>query len=292
MAQSQETQTPVETVEQNPHSAEQVALALKDAHEFLYKVSEDDEFQLECMDKNVDPDNDMNRPIYWDIFARRSQQLIRESRELNGDSLELRAKELLAVTPIVMFEAAALHSDKPRSSEANKRSKLAVCYYNDLIRNFALAEPATRPSDIERAINGVSNGALEHPGMRQFAAQEIKGRITGVQGELGFRQILSHTSHRFRPATPEEDLHGADVVITDEGKQPLYIDLKASLHEIPNAHDGKRPYKRISVDHIMMYGYGNVEKDFGDSFFMPDELAAARAEKIDGILLVAQKPAA
>ena len=280
MAPSLETKTTIQTMP----TAEDISLAFAEAnHQLAYRL-QDPAFEERCRSVQLDPANTED-PAYWDEFANHIYAHTAAERAIKGDSLALRALELLVEAAPSLLQDLKLNAEGYVPEEPYRYAKQVVSYFNSKVREFATLFPAVRTSDIVAALAQASQLAIHDPETQAYALHQLQAVVRGAQTELAYEQILRHTDHHFSLTTHDQDLHGTDVIVQDPGFAELDIDIKSSMR---SRHEGRREklgYVRhtIEPDHIVMQGM-TTQDDFDDSFFISEELALKRAPKLERII--------
>ena len=273
--------------EQPRHPAEEITTAFAESQRTLYKLSADPQFHATCMERGVDPYDDMDKPAYWATVADYTHDRTARMRERGTDSIRIDALELLSTTPAYLFEQSALTQDKTSAPDKQmqngerRHSKEVVSYFNGLIREFAKKYPETRASDLTTALLNITNISIEDQALRQSANQEIHKTIRGAQHEIAFGQILAQTGRQFRPASLEEDLKGIDYV-DDEDTNPMYVDVKASLSEL-EARGSEGALVRKPDGKLIMYSLVK-DSELNGRFHIGDQAAHDKAQALIELL--------
>ena len=109
--------------------------------------------------------------------------------------------------------------------------------------------------------------------------------LRGAQHELGFGQILEQCDVEFREADAGEDMGGTDYfVFRRGGNRELKLDVKASLTEIEKRHRTDNLPYAVRPDSSAIVHSGIEDREFADSFFIPNELAQQKAAKLEPLL--------
>ncbi len=125
-------------------------------------------------------------------------------------------------------------------------------------------------------------------------ADHIRSTTRGAQHENFFAQIIGHTNMECRVATLEEDLQGADFVLSGFSNTPLYVDVKASLFAVRNIDPyGSRPFAwRESRNDVTMVFYSGVnDQEANDRFVLPEEVAFEKASEYQSLIATATSAA-
>ncbi len=116
----------------------------------------------------------------------------------------------------------------------NHMKKQAVLY-NQLLNEYMYQYPDDSFSALSQAI---SDQALDHSGRdTQTAANAIEGVVRGARTEAATRHLFDDCAVPYRAATPEEDLRGADVILTLPGAE-YDLDIKKSLDQLASNNGG------------------------------------------------------
>lgn len=221
-------------------------------------------------------------PAYW--TALEEYQYDRSQSE-GIDEQDAYTHILAGMVPSAILHTKALESRPPYRE--SKEHKLALSNFNGLIRSFASNHPDTTVPQLTAELHAVANVTVAHSGnnLSNTAEDLINSAVRGAQHELVFEQILAASGFEYRPATPEEDLKGADYVIIAPSGQEIKLDVKASLTQIDGKNYGSNglPY---AVDHrgnITTYS-GFTDTELRGRFQAPADLVAARLPLLLGAL--------
>jgi len=269
------------------HSPESVKSALLGARGIVKRLSTEDEFKRRCRDvEGIDPDDSFEDSRYWVTLASFAKERMQGLRKKGGDELRLSAIELAAATPAFLFAQASLRSERPKEFEHIHNGEI-VSKFGGMIRDFATKFPSVRVSDMRLALLNMANDSLESQGMRAVANHELKRELRGVRPEITFEQILAYSKEfNGRPANDEEDRSGFDYIVDGKGSKrgrPMHIDLKASSLQV-NDHHTDNGYFARKENGVIVMGPLAHEGEYHDSFFLPPEVAASRADLLDHLL--------
>lgn len=252
----------------------------------IYEYGVDPEFQLYCIDNDVDP-FEADRPQYWSVFSDYVTDCMQKERATEGNSLERMALELAAQMPAALYSYRALEGvDVDERQEAREQLE-RVSYFNGTLRTLAALYPSVKASEVRQMLHNTAAISIARPSLIHEANDFIRKTVRGARHELAFEKILKHTGRAYRETDVEEDLAGADFVVEGNiASKPHRIDIKASTHELrlANARQGKqKAYKVMPDGAIVMYSLVR-DTEIGDSFTVSDEVAAERAQGLEEIL--------
>jgi len=242
----------------------------------LYKLTTDSGLHARCEQAGIDPFEDMDKAEYWSILSDYSQEGIGRVRGKGGDSLRLRALELMATTPAYLLEEGAMNQNERGDLAQRTESLRLISRFHGLITSFAELYPDTRASELTMALLNTANIAIENKVRRQSAEFDIRQRIRGVQHELGFECILQQSGRQFRRATRQEDLQGFDYVLDGETSYPKNLDVKHNLKEI-EVLGTEGPIGRNSKGVFVAYSL-ITDSDLRDRFTIPEGVARQKAQ--------------
>lgn len=276
------TQTPGENT---IHSPEEITTAFEDAQRLFYKFTADQSIQAKIIERGLDPFEDTNKPAYWGTVAELGLGIVARNKANGHDSLKQSAFELLVATPNYVFSELTLSSDIATSNPQYVNALQASCEYNEILRRFVLAHPEIKPTSLSMSLLKTINMAVEDRKTALSAPHEINAAIIGTQHENGFSQLVEATGRRYRHSSTEEDLQGVDYYIQSKRRpeQDIAVDVKGSLSEIDSINPTDKPYAIKSNGKIIMYSLLR-SSDFGDSFFVGEDVVALKAPALDSIL--------
>ena len=292
-------EAPLENVEQNQTTAEERKEAFAFGLQTLYKMTMDQKLQAKCEEAGIDP-TDVDDPAYWRMVANHAKERVSRLRDLTGDSLRLHAIELVASTPAYLLEQSALRRGQVTDPHVSGTLKIAngkrlitgsqnvteslkiVSDYHSAMTELVQKYPDIKASELEMGLLDSVNVTIEDDEVRRAAGSEIRRRISGVQHEVGFEDILRQTGIRYRRATQIEDRQGFDFILNEGSFEVMRLDVKARLKEVtelgsdgPIAKDDKGIYIIFSM-------IGDAE--FRGGFHLSDEVAKEKAKKLLEIL--------
>jgi len=278
---------PNEDSEQYIPAAETVEEASRQARDAFYDIIVEPEFEGLLQKRNLSPE-DTDKPRYWAAvadFARRASSDMRDNGVAEKDIV---LKELYASTPDYVYAQRFLdhhrghHGGDERLRDAIHSHKRVVSYYNGLIRGAAEEWPDMTPTALTRDLEKVANASLEHPVVKHNAPAMLRSTVRGAQHEIAFGQIADATGYRVRGANTTEDLKGIDYVITNGHGQEVYVDVKASGHEL-----GKRGAEGMAYAHTergKLLAHPLSDEEIGDSFYITDDMAHNKAAQLTAVL--------
>lgn len=286
MSEALQTQTPNETLHNSP---EEIQEAFQGASQLLYKFTADPRFHAALIDRNIDPYDDAGSENYWAVAASRAHRFVEEARDKQGDSLKLRAFELLAATPRFVFNQHTLDTTPAHGNARHESARQSACKFNNLIRDFAEAYPEVKPSTMELNLVKVTHMAVGSHSLQQNAATYIRAAIVGAQHELGFGQLLDATGRQYYHGDINDDLHGADFKVASNHRrdQLISIDVKSSLYSVHNKGHTDKPYSINNNRNVTMYSMLR-NSDFHDSFYVSEGIVKLKAPVVDRILTEAE----
>lgn len=151
----------------------------------------------------------------------------------------------------------------------NHMKKQAVLY-NQLLNEYMYQNTDDSFSAISQVI---SDQALDHCGRDIHAgAMAIEGVVRGARTEAATRHLFDDCDVPYRSATPEEDLRGADVILTLPSAE-YDLDIKKSLDQLANNNGGynfteTRKLYSIAQNHNgrkkILFFPGFTDADLGD----------------------------
>ncbi|HUB93899.1 MAG TPA: hypothetical protein VMB52_05340 [Verrucomicrobiae bacterium] len=224
------------TVEGTRTTHEQRNEAFAFGRQTLYKLLSDPRFQIRCNEAGVKPFDDSD-PRYWRIFADFSRERIDAIRKQRGDKykpeddLRLRALGLVTTTPAYLYSQRAMYEGVEDDNQRREHLRQISSFHYGIVE-YAELFLDIRASELTMAILSSVNTTIADPAMHEFANQEVRGRVRGIQHELAFADILYQTGLEFRRATASEDLSGFDYILTDGTQTEMKLDVKASLKKM------------------------------------------------------------
>jgi phosphopantetheine adenylyltransferase len=268
-------------------SAEQISEAFAGGQHNIYKMTADERFDKSCLDKKIDPYEDIATPEYWRAFSEFGQERIVEIRQKAGDSLQLRTLELMVTTPEFLFAKGALHNPMHQHSKEGKRDLAVAIAFNERLRNLALTYPDLRTESVNNAMLSMAKTAIEDKGVRKFASRIANDTVRGAMYELGFGQLLEASGRGFRKGSSAEDGKGTDYAVIGRSGGEIHIDAKASLAKVREA--GSEGAYAIRSDHrVTMFALLH-DHEFGGKFFVSETLARERGQMLSQQIDMAER---
>jgi hypothetical protein len=270
---------------QPEYSAEQIAESFQTAQSTLLSMRADPQFDQYCFNNNVNPKYAQEVQPYWTCVTEYAGAAIARTREKQGDSLQLRAFELVSSAPEYFLAERELH----RTEFKPQRQKLIACEFLNKLGDFAQDFPETKPSDVEREMLNTANQSFTSGYLLQSAERNIKTIIKGVKHETGFGQLLEAAGFRFHRGNLKNDLEGGDylVALGKDRSRLTHVDVKSSVRSA-QLYDGQRsPFSVKSNGKVIIYSQ-LTENDFGDSFYAYNDIVQQKAPKVRSILMKAK----
>lgn len=285
------TETLVDHTREIQTPAENLESRLREAQHDFYDLPFAPEFEELCAERDIDV-TATDRPEYWRAAADFAQEQSAQRHESGEDSRSTTLRELLASTPDFVHTQEAL--DRKRHNfptheayMAHRRQipelKQRASYYNGLVRYVAEQNPDLGASRLIKQLINITNISIEDRHLKMASVNYAREVVRGAQHELAFGQLLEHTGRAFRPATVDEDLHGADYVV-DGRHGPIRLDVKASLSSIEAKGTFNQPFAIDPRDgQVTIYSLVS-DRQLADSFAVPDRIAEERGKYLDAVL--------
>lgn len=177
-------------------------------------------------------------------------------------------------------------------TEFNNLKKQAV-WYNQMLSEYMYINKDESFSEISQAIG--DQVLDQFPKDTHAAATTIEGIIRGTRTESATRHLLDKIGAPYRPASIEEDLRGADLVLALSDNE-YHIDIKRSLdqlaendggykfeesHKIYSIYQDKRGHKRI----LLFPAF--TDEDLLDKLHLSDKTINERKDLISAQLMLA-----
>ena len=170
--------------------------------------------------------------------------------------------------------------------------KHQAVWYNQMLNDYMYEHDNESFSTIAQTI---TEQALDNlPSHTHQAATTMEGILRGARTEAATRHFFDDAEIPYRPATIEEDLRGADVILTmPDGEYA--IDIKKSLDQLAEnngGYDFEENSRFYSIaDHngrkkILLFP-GFTESDLGNSLRLSPETTDQRKDKIRAQLSMA-----
>lgn len=285
------TETLVDHARETQTSVEELESHLLEAQRDFYDLTLADGFEELCKERDIDV-TATDKPEYWRAAADFAYDQASEKRESGENGTRTTLRELLAATPDFVYTQQAL--DRKRHQFPNHEAYMAhrrqvpelkerASYYNGLIRYVAEQNPDLRASRLIKQLINVTNISIEDKHLKMASVNFAREVVRGAQHELGFGQLLERTGRSFRPATVDEDLHGADYVV-DGQHGPIRLDVKASLSSIEAKGTFNKPFAIDDRDgQVTIYSLLS-DHQLADRFTVPDRIAEERGKYLETVL--------
>lgn len=250
---------------------------LKEAQAGFYDLTFEDEFEEFSKGSGLTMD-DTDKPEYWALVANYAHD---KTFDAHDQKERGSIAELIAATPDFIYTQASLERGRQgfAKSEVYNDARSRASYYNNLLRQVASRYPDAKASQLRAALENTANISIEDRNIKNFSVNTINSTIRGAQHEIAFGQLLARTGRDFREAEPEEDLRGVDYVAAGRRGRKLYLDVKASLHEV-GKKGSEVAYAIDPVDgNITIYSLLTKE-DLGDSFYVSEAIADRKGEAL------------
>lgn len=159
--------------------------------------------------------------------------------------------------------------------------KAQTVWYNQMLSDYMYTYNDDSFSAISQTMVGQ---VLDHlPSRSVEPTTTIGGIIGGARTEAATRHLLDAIPAPYRPATPEEDLHGADLVLMFSGEE-YYVDIKRSLNKLAENNGGysfEQTNKTYAIDSSgpkkkILFFPGFTDNDLGDSLRLNAEITNER----------------
>ncbi len=125
--------------------------------------------------------------------------------------------------------------DNDEWSYLNDTLKPYAVWYNQRLSDYIYTHPNSNLSEINQTL---SDSTISHfPHKEHEVTEKLHAITKGARKEAITRQLLDRTPIEYVPATPEEDLHGGDLIILYNGKR-IKVDVKSSLDAIARIRGG------------------------------------------------------
>ncbi len=134
--------------------------------------------------------------------------------------------QVLLDMPAAARAQAELDGDEYTPEHKHKQDLMIVCQFNQDIGAALTHMPHSMQSDFPDTVHQqATKGLKNHYGLEVLPETALKHIFAGVRREVAFMRSTLDNDIECTPATIEQDLKGADVVVTDEVGQ-FGIDLK------------------------------------------------------------------
>jgi hypothetical protein len=268
--------------ERNAKSPEAMARGMTEGRSMLYRATASEAFHEACERKKVDP-FDETQPAYWTVLAEYAATEIAAERKEQGESVRLRAYELLSETPRALFAQLNIDRGDFIPPDQYKGYVGTLSRFNNRIRAFGRDYPQTRASMLEKALNGAVAMSMEDPNQQQAASREAKGRIRSNQHELIFGQLVEAAGHTWAPADERQDLDGEDGTVDDGLSTRLLIDVKSAGGKLKSFGIKDKLFVVTRERKVIMSSHMSDE-EMPDSFHVSEAVAQAKAPIINNTL--------
>lgn len=196
----------------------------------LYDQLTDISFAYQLRKYGLGPD-DTEKPEYWRAFAesasiKANESLATTNKRSPSDVLH----ELLCSVPDLCYAQTYLDSWGSKTSADIKDATLRCARFNGIVQEFATVYPDVRFSSLVSAMTHIASQSIEQKSIVEKTAEIARLKCVGIRNELGFGQFMHFAGVAYRPATPEEDLRGVDIIIFGKDRnQDLRLDIKSNL---------------------------------------------------------------
>lgn len=285
----QSNRYPGRTETKTPRS--ETARAFAEAKSTILQMTQDPRFHARLLAQNIDPYDQMCTERYWTTFATFASGSIARAEAAGADSMHVHAVELLSAVPEFVYKQQRLSAIKNKSlpkgqekrPQINTRAeKINVSTFNAHIRKFAEMHPDASVSTVTDAMVKMTEDAIEKPHLQKAAERDIKASVQGAKYELVLGQTLDYTNRRHEEADVTMDLAGVDRLVESRHEdKTLYVDAKASRFATRGEDFAFR-------DGVLVLAPFVEPEAFGDSFYVPDHVAASKATALDNILKEAE----
>jgi len=283
------TQTP----EQSQASSEVIAQAFATAQDDLRTLTFDKDFHKDLDTHGMpDPFDAIGTPRYLAVLADYSRTHLDTliNSDLKVDRLRLHTLKLMASVPTFLHAKYALDSGAKLNPVQVHSARLKVSRFNGQVAEFVTAYPQARVEDVSKALLGSVNATVENKRVREASFGMLSRTLFGIRHELAQGQLLKHlqetTGRQFRTTTIQEDLEGADYIVQGDRVPTLILDVKGSSNQASQSSN-YNGYYAIDRGAIRLRSLLS-EQDFRGKFFVPEQVAAARAPQLDHILKLAE----
>lgn len=164
--------------------------------------------------------------------------------------------------------------------------KHQAVWYNQMLGDYMYTHDSDSFSDISQAL---VDQTLDHfPSGATPAATTMEGIVRGVRTEAATRHLFDDCEIPYRPATPAEDLRGADVILTLPNAE-YDIDIKKSLDQLAENNGGYTFEENAKLYSIASHGRGHkkilffpgfTDADLGDSLRLDETTTNQRKDII------------
>lgn len=167
--------------------------------------------------------------------------------------------------------------------------KEQAVWYNQMLGDYYYSHPDESYSNIAKVIIGQ---AIDHTAQNSHAESIIQGVVSGMRTEAAARHLLEAANVPFRPATAEEDLEGADIVLTLQNEYA--VDIKKSLDKLAgksggyNFTEAGKMYSVITRRNgkkSLQFFPGFTDSELGDSLRLDEATTADRKDIVAAQLM-------
>ena len=238
---------------------------------------------------------------YADALSSYTDATLEQQEGLIDEQTATRIR-LIANAPYITYASLEINELKRRrmggrklpTNEWNRFNALKhqAVWYNQMLNDYMYINDGESFSAIAQA---TTEQTLDHfPSHTHQAATTMEGILRGARTEAATRHLFDDAAIPYRPATAEEDLRGADVMLTmPDGEYA--IDIKKSLDQLAEndgGYDFEENGKFYSIAHhgnhkkILLFP-GFTESDLGDSVRLSAEITNQRKDKVRAQLSLA-----
>lgn len=278
--------TVVEAISSIPEVIRSTSEERKAAYEFgethVHELVKDDRFLNRCTAAGVEAYDDVD-PRYWQVLANFAEErvaLIRKKSIENGgtgESLKLRALELMATSPSFVLASAEMSKGRLADRQRAAENMDTISKFNHMIADVVEVYPDLKAAGLKLALLNVVNTTLVDGELHQFANRQIEETIVGMQFETAYGDILQAAGIDYRRATPSEDWkEGFDYILDEKKESEMRIDVKTSLKEV-DPQEGRRTVVRQSDGTYRAYSMIHRDELRG-GFHLDKRAAAYKAE--------------